>query len=215
MQTNYSFIHLYFSASFCDVTLWCGGAAMRAHRAVLAACSGLFCELLANHDLSLGEPAIVLTDTMHAYHLRHILTFMYSGEVSVHHVSYENMLWVCRCERFVYITHYIIFQAELASLLKTAEELQIKGLADVSWKDPNIKSQCSSGAVTEISSSPPSPNSSHIVSKSDDEGTCKIMSKTGSVSFVSTNAINGNYYIQFLLNINSSSMSIYLFLNKN
>lgn len=59
---------------------------MRAHRAVLAACSDLFAELLAAHDISLGDPAIVLTDAVHAQNLRHLLSFMYTGEVRVHHV---------------------------------------------------------------------------------------------------------------------------------
>ncbi|XP_077290235.1 uncharacterized protein LOC143914024 [Arctopsyche grandis] len=138
-------------ACYCDVTIWCDGAAMRAHRAVLAACSDLFAELLAAHDLSLGDPAIVLTDAVHAQNLRHLLAFMYTGEVRVHH-------------------------GELAGLLKTAEELRIKGLADVSWSEPAASSESSCGISAEAGSRPQSPAESRalsITSKSEDES-CKI-----------------------------------------
>ncbi|KAJ0169967.1 hypothetical protein K1T71_014573 [Dendrolimus kikuchii] len=112
---------------FCDVTLYCSpsfatqvsgkntispqsihGVSLRAHRVVLAACSELLGALLGAHEAQ-GEPVLVI-DGAEPEHLKALLDYMYTGEMNVHH-------------------------SQLASLLKTAEELRIKGLTDVRWNN--------------------------------------------------------------------------------
>ncbi|KAI8427054.1 hypothetical protein MSG28_014695 [Choristoneura fumiferana] len=112
---------------FCDVTLYCSpsfatqvqdkdvvdpasirGVSLRAHRVVLAACSELLGALLGAHEAQ-GEPVLVI-DGAEPKHLKALLDYMYTGEMNVHH-------------------------SQLASLLKTAEELRIKGLTDIRWNN--------------------------------------------------------------------------------
>ncbi|XP_023942994.1 uncharacterized protein LOC112049369 isoform X2 [Bicyclus anynana] len=125
---------------FCDVTLYCSpsfatqvpnkdtvepqnirGVSLRAHRVVLAACSELLGALLGAHD-ALGEPVLVI-DGAEPRHLRALLDYMYTGEMNVHH-------------------------SQLAGLLKTAEELRIKGLTDIRWNNKDEPPDCATGAVT-------------------------------------------------------------------
>ncbi|XP_050676871.1 uncharacterized protein LOC126973588 isoform X2 [Leptidea sinapis] len=124
---------------FCDVTLYCSpnfaaqlsnkdteaqnvrGVSLRAHRVVLAACSELLGALLGAHEAQ-GEPVLVI-DGAEPRHLRALLDYMYTGEMNVHH-------------------------SQLAGLLKTAEELRIKGLSDIRWNNKDEPPDCSSGAVT-------------------------------------------------------------------
>ncbi|XP_045540884.1 zinc finger and BTB domain-containing protein 44 [Papilio machaon] len=125
---------------FCDVTLYCSpsfatqvpnkdtvepekirGVSLRAHRVVLAACSELLAALLGAHEAH-GEPVLVI-DGAEPRHLRALLDYMYTGEMSVHH-------------------------SQLASLLKTAEELRIKGLTDIRWSNKDEPPDCESGVVT-------------------------------------------------------------------
>ncbi|XP_049883280.1 uncharacterized protein LOC126378855 isoform X2 [Pectinophora gossypiella] len=124
---------------FCDVTLYCSpsfatqvpdkntvdsqnirGVSLRAHRVVLAACSELLGALLGAHD-ALGEPVLVI-DGAEPKHLRALLDYMYTGEMSVHH-------------------------SQLASLLKTAEELRIKGLTDIRWNNKDEPPDCPAGGI--------------------------------------------------------------------
>ncbi|CAG5003554.1 unnamed protein product [Parnassius apollo] len=128
---------------FCDVTLYCSpsfatqvtnkdtvepqkirGVSLRAHRVVLAACSELLGALLGAHEAH-GEPVLVI-DGAEPRHLRALLDYMYTGEMSVHH-------------------------SQLASLLKTAEELRIKGLTDIRWNNKDEPPDCETGAVTATS----------------------------------------------------------------
>ncbi|KPJ14206.1 Longitudinals lacking protein, isoforms J/P/Q/S/Z [Papilio machaon] len=128
------------SERFCDVTLYCSpsfatqvpnkdtvepekirGVSLRAHRVVLAACSELLAALLGAHEAH-GEPVLVI-DGAEPRHLRALLDYMYTGEMSVHH-------------------------SQLASLLKTAEELRIKGLTDIRWSNKDEPPDCESGVVT-------------------------------------------------------------------
>ncbi|XP_045489613.1 uncharacterized protein LOC111002968 isoform X1 [Pieris rapae] len=122
---------------FCDVTLYCSpnfatqlskdmetnlrGVSLRAHRVVLAACSELLGTLLGAHEAQ-GEPVLVI-DGAEPQHVRALLDYMYTGEMNVHH-------------------------SQLAGLLKTAEELRIKGLTDIRWNNKDEPPDCSSGAVT-------------------------------------------------------------------
>lgn len=88
--------------SFVDVTLVCGGEAVSGHKVVLAACSPLLNRIL--HDNPCRHPVVILNDVC-STDMKALLKFIYQGEVSVS-------------------------QSELASFLKTAENLQIKGLAE-------------------------------------------------------------------------------------
>ncbi|XP_045781850.1 uncharacterized protein LOC123878600 isoform X1 [Maniola jurtina] len=125
---------------FCDVTLYCSpsfatqvpnkdtvepqnirGVSLRAHRVVLAACSELLGALLGAHEAH-GEPVLVI-DGAEPKHLRALLDYMYTGEMNVHH-------------------------SQLAGLLKTAEELRIKGLSDIRWNNKDEPPDCDTGAVT-------------------------------------------------------------------
>ncbi|CAH2062279.1 unnamed protein product, partial [Iphiclides podalirius] len=131
---------------FCDVTLYCSpsfatqvpnkdtvepqnirGVSLRAHRVVLAACSELLGALLGAHEAH-GEPVLVI-DGAEPRHLRALLDYMYTGEMSVHH-------------------------SQLASLLKTAEELRIKGLTDIRWNNKNEPPDCETGVVTATATNP-------------------------------------------------------------
>uniref|UniRef100_A0A1B6DHS7 BTB domain-containing protein n=1 Tax=Clastoptera arizonana TaxID=38151 RepID=A0A1B6DHS7_9HEMI len=92
--------------SFCDVTLACEGKMLRAHKMMLSACSTYFDSIFSQHEES--NPIVILKDVKFA-DIKALVEFMYKGEINV-----EN--------------------AHLSSLLKTAEELRIKGLAEVSWR---------------------------------------------------------------------------------
>lgn len=90
------------SETFVDVTIACEGRHLKAHRLILSACSPYFKELLVSHPDK--HPIIILKDVRYA-ELQNLIQFIYNGEVSVE-------------------------QHDLPSLLCTARELQIKGLAD-------------------------------------------------------------------------------------
>ncbi|KAJ9578859.1 hypothetical protein L9F63_004918 [Diploptera punctata] len=83
-----------------DVTLAAGGQFVQAHKIVLSVCSPYFKELFKVNPCK--HPIVILKDVDHK-ELVAILQFMYQGEVNVR-------------------------QEELATFLKTAEMLQIKGL---------------------------------------------------------------------------------------
>ncbi|XP_054263925.1 uncharacterized protein LOC128987196 isoform X2 [Macrosteles quadrilineatus] len=92
--------------SFCDVTLACEGKTLRAHKMMLSACSTYFDAIFSQHEEN--NPIVILKDVRFA-DIKALVEFMYKGEINV-----EN--------------------SHLSSLLKTAEELRIKGLAEVSWR---------------------------------------------------------------------------------
>lgn len=67
--------------AFTDVTLACdGGAPIKCHRMVLAACSPYFQNLFT--DLPCKHPVVVLKDVRYA-EIKAILEYMYRGEVNV------------------------------------------------------------------------------------------------------------------------------------
>ena len=90
--------------AFVDVTLACDGLQLKAHKMVLSACSPYFQAMLYNTPDR--HPIVFLRD-VRFYEMKALLEFMYRGEVSVD-------------------------QDNLSSLLKVAEGLKIKGLAEVS-----------------------------------------------------------------------------------
>ncbi|XP_071550231.1 uncharacterized protein [Panulirus ornatus] len=103
-----AFDRLLQSESFTDVTLACEGKSLRAHKVVLSACSSYFEQLFEEHPDK--SPIIILKD-MKFFHVSQLVNFMYRGEIN-------------------------ITQDMLSGLLKTAETLKVKGLAEVSGDQP-------------------------------------------------------------------------------
>lgn len=90
--------------SLVDVTLACSeGASIRAHKVVLSACSSYFQTLFLDHPAR--HPIVILKDVRFE-ELRTLVDFMYKGEVNVEY-------------------------CQLSALLKTAESLKVKGLAEM------------------------------------------------------------------------------------
>lgn len=95
--------------AFVDVTLVCEeGVSMKAHKLVLAACSPFFEGLFERNPCA--HPVVIMSQTREA-DLRTLLEFMYRGEVNV-------------------------AQDHLPALLRTAELLQVRGLAEVAGENP-------------------------------------------------------------------------------
>ncbi|KAG5684655.1 hypothetical protein PVAND_013873 [Polypedilum vanderplanki] len=90
--------------SLVDVTLACSeGTSIRAHKVVLSACSSYFQSLFLDHPAR--HPIVILKDVRFS-ELRTLIEFMYKGEVNVEY-------------------------CQLSALLKTAESLKVKGLAEM------------------------------------------------------------------------------------
>ncbi|KAK7072072.1 hypothetical protein SK128_021102 [Halocaridina rubra] len=87
--------------SYTDVTLACDGKFYSVHKLVLSTCSDYFCAMF--EKTACKSPVIVLKD-IKSEDLEALLDYMYLGEVNVR-------------------------QSDLASLIKAAENLRIKGLA--------------------------------------------------------------------------------------
>ncbi|KAG1661738.1 Protein bric-a-brac 2 [Nymphon striatum] len=97
---------------YVDVTLACEGHNIKAHKMVLSACSPFFQDLFKNNPCK--HPIVIMKDMKYT-DLKAVVRFMYKGEVNVS-------------------------QDKLSTLLKTAESLQIKGLAEVANESANEQS---------------------------------------------------------------------------
>ncbi|KAK7863765.1 hypothetical protein R5R35_011165 [Gryllus longicercus] len=124
--------------SLVDVTLACAeGHSIRAHKVVLSACSSYFQTLFVDHPTR--HPIVILKDVRFA-ELRTLVEFMYKGEVNVEY-------------------------CQLSALLKTAESLKVKGLAEMtnlnSTRDDRSEGQqqkhSSSTATVSASDTPMTP----------------------------------------------------------
>lgn len=104
-QTNLTavFEQLLQTEQFVDVTLSCDGISIKAHKIVLSACSPYFQALF--NDNPCKHPIIIMRDIKFA-ELKAVIEFMYRGEINV-------------C------------QDQIGPLLRIAELLKIRGLADV------------------------------------------------------------------------------------
>ncbi|XP_014250800.1 modifier of mdg4-like isoform X2 [Cimex lectularius] len=98
------FHHLLRTQAFVDVTLACNDQSLKAHKVVLSACSSYFQKLLLENPCK--HPTIIMPQDVCFTDLKFIIEFVYKGEIDVS-------------------------QAELQSLLKTADQLKIKGLCEV------------------------------------------------------------------------------------
>lgn len=110
-QTNLTsvFDQLLQNESFVDVTLACDGSSIKAHKMVLSACSPYFQSLFFDNPCQ--HPIIIMRDIKWP-ELKAAVEFMYKGEINVS-------------------------QAQIGPLLRVAEMLKIRGLADVNG-DPEL-----------------------------------------------------------------------------
>ncbi|XP_018337471.1 PREDICTED: kelch-like protein 12 [Trachymyrmex septentrionalis] len=92
---------LYKSGSLTDATLACQGGMLRAHRLVLAACSPYFERVFKEHY---GEQPILILKGVAIEEMECLLDFMYKGSIDV-------------------------AEEHLPSLIKTATDLEIRGLS--------------------------------------------------------------------------------------
>ena len=106
--------------AFVDVTLACDGLQLKAHKMVLSACSPYFQSML--YGTPDRHPIVFLRDVRY-HEMKALLEFMYRGEVSVD-------------------------QENLSSLLKVAEGLKIKGLADVNEQKQQQQQVAMAGLLT-------------------------------------------------------------------
>lgn len=90
--------------SFVDVTLACDGRSIKAHKMVLSACSPYFQTLFSTTPCQ--HPIVIMRD-INWFELKSIVDFMYKGEINVS-------------------------QDQIGPLLRIAEMLKVRGLADVS-----------------------------------------------------------------------------------
>ncbi|XP_046414943.1 protein abrupt-like isoform X5 [Neodiprion fabricii] len=117
-----SFRHLRDEEDFVDVTLACDSSSFTAHKVVLSACSPYFRRLLKANPCQ--HPIVILRDVASS-DMESLLRFMYHGEV---HVGQE----------------------QLTAFLKTAQMLQVRGLADVNsgaTKIPPPSSSANNGSA--------------------------------------------------------------------
>ncbi|KAF7990279.1 hypothetical protein HCN44_000084 [Aphidius gifuensis] len=100
---------LYKSGSLTDTTLSCQGGMLRAHRLVLAACSPYFERVFKEHY---GEQPILILKGIAVEEMECLLDFMYRGSINV-------------------------TEEHLPSLIKTATDLEIRGLSGDHRNDSN------------------------------------------------------------------------------
>lgn len=124
-QTNLTnvFDELLQSESFVDVTLACEGQSIKAHKMVLSACSPYFQSLFYENPCQ--HPIVIMRD-VGWNELKAIMEFMYKGEINVS-------------------------QDQINPLLKVAEMLKIRGLAEVNTTDTvdDISAMASATLVTD------------------------------------------------------------------
>ncbi|KAK1131982.1 hypothetical protein K0M31_016124 [Melipona bicolor] len=103
---------LYKSGSLTDTTLACQGGMLRAHRLVLAACSPYFERVFKEHY---GEQPILILKGVAVEEMECLLDFMYRGSIDV-------------------------AEEHLPSLIKTATDLEIRGLSGEQRNQENSRS---------------------------------------------------------------------------
>ncbi|KAF8791949.1 Protein bric-a-brac 2 like protein [Argiope bruennichi] len=96
---------LFSTETLVDVTLACDGMSIKAHKVILSACSPFFQTLLSENPCK--HPIIIIPHMKYS-ELKPLVEFMYEGEVSV-------------------------TRDQLATLTKHAQQLRIKGLAEISF----------------------------------------------------------------------------------
>ncbi|TMW53570.1 hypothetical protein DOY81_001334 [Sarcophaga bullata] len=114
-QTNLTnvFDELLQNESFVDVTLACEGQSIKAHKMILSACSPYFQALF--YDNPCQHPIVIMRD-VRWQELKALMEFMYKGEINVS-------------------------QEQINPLLKVAEMLKIRGLAEVGTSSGGMAAQ--------------------------------------------------------------------------
>ncbi|CAL4187164.1 unnamed protein product, partial [Meganyctiphanes norvegica] len=121
--------HILASEQHSDVTLCCQGSIWHLHKLVLCASSSHLEKLLLG--LPMGQTPIIVLDGPQAEDVASLIHFIYHGEVNVD-------------------------QENLASLLRTAESLKIKGLAEVSSVTSATHDLLKNGMETDATQNRPS-----------------------------------------------------------
>lgn len=121
------FKNLLSTEAMVDVTLACDGLSLKAHRIVLSACSPFFQSLFLENPCK--HPIVILKDMKYT-ELKAIIEFMYHGEVNV-------------------------AQDQLSALMKTAETLRVKGLAEVTNEKNQSGDESSHRSVSRTGTPPP------------------------------------------------------------
>uniref|UniRef100_A0A8D9BXD6 Protein bric-a-brac 1 n=1 Tax=Cacopsylla melanoneura TaxID=428564 RepID=A0A8D9BXD6_9HEMI len=109
-QSNMTSVFHHLLRTEFDVTLACNEQSLKAHKVVLSACSSYFQKLLIENPCK--HPTIIMPQDVCFTDLKFIIEFVYRGEIDVS-------------------------QTELQSLLKTADQLKIKGLCEVPEESRN------------------------------------------------------------------------------
>ncbi|CAG9770547.1 unnamed protein product [Ceutorhynchus assimilis] len=134
-QTNLTnvFDQLLQSESFVDVTLACDGHSIKAHKMVLSACSPYFQSLFFENPCQ--HPIVIMRDIKWP-ELKAAVEFMYKGEINVS-------------------------QEQIGPLLKVAETLKIRGLADVNGEQDIAAANATGDIIARPASkpAPPTPTS--------------------------------------------------------
>jgi len=123
------FTRLFGQEQFTDVIIAAEGKHIKCHKMVLSACSSYFEHLFVN--FSEPNQIVILKDTSFA-DIAAIVDFMYKGEINVS-------------------------QDKLSSLLKTAENLKVKGLAEVSGEETKNAAAAATSARVAPGTSPGGP----------------------------------------------------------
>lgn len=121
-----SFRHLRDEEDFVDVTLACDQRSFTAHKMVLSACSPYFRKLLKANPCE--HPIVILRD-VRAEDVESLLRWVILSIVKFRFLGFINP--VNFSHRFMYNGEVHIGQEQLTDFLKTAQLLQVRGLADV------------------------------------------------------------------------------------
>lgn len=145
-QTNLTnvFDQLLQSESFVDVTLACDGHSVKAHKMVLSACSPYFQSLFFENPCQ--HPIVIMRDIKWP-ELKAAVEFMYKGEINVS-------------------------QEQIGPLLKVAESLKIRGLADVNGEQDLVvpPGELTSARTPAKPSTTATPNSTEWENRTDGDG---------------------------------------------
>lgn len=132
-----TFPFLLTSEKFVDVSLFCEGHIIKAHKIVLSSCSNYLDRILS--EIPVGQhPVIMMPREMRYWQLKSLIDFMYSGEITVE-------------------------REKLAELLQAAENLDVKGLTTSENNEDNtpdhLEPEEEAVEEEEESVAPPSPPS--------------------------------------------------------
>ncbi|CAL1279783.1 unnamed protein product [Larinioides sclopetarius] len=171
--------NLFSTESLVDVTLACDGMSIKAHKVILSACSPFFQALLLENPC---KHPIIIIPHMKYNDLKPLIDFMYEGEISV-------------------------TRDQLTTLTKNAQELKIKGLAEISFEKTfsNESPMVSDHVITPPtnSSSPIKQAGHHVQEQSLNGLNCnnskdeKAKSQPSNIEELSSNIlVNTNYHCE-------------------